>query len=359
MAPFCLILYCNITTYNTHQSFKSTDISKIGMLQYLPEDYNSNSDKYPLVIFLHGIIEKGVDSREQSVLESTIFPVDNLGPPKHVREGTKFPFILISPQLKYEHEAWPGWYIVEVVNWAKENLRVDEKRIHVTGLSLGGGGAFVAIQEYPSLFASAAPICANTNSPSYACNIAQDDLAIWGFHGLGDPEVPFTTTSNMIDAIKGCAGNTSNARVTIYEDLKHNVWDRAYLPDHSHHTENLYDWMMSMYNTKNGSNYLPTADAGADKFYPAPKTFSLAGAGVDRDGTIISYKWTKQRGPLAKITESIDGAATVYIGHEGEYVFKLTVTDNAGDTDSDYIKVFVGPEYNFKVANAASRSHFK
>jgi hypothetical protein len=78
---------------------------------------------------------------------------------------------------------------------------------------------------------------------------------------------------------------------------------------------------------------------------------------VDRDGTIISYKWTKQRGPLAKVTESMDGSATVYIAQEGEYIFKLTVTDNVGDKDSDYVKVYVGSEFNYKVADARSMTN--
>jgi hypothetical protein len=352
LIPFCLILFSNISTYNVHQNFRTTSATRIGMLEYLPEDYHHNSDKYPMVIFLHGIIEKGINSTEPSILESTIYPVDNLGPPKHVREGHKFPFILITPQLKYKYETWPGWYIVEVVEWAKTNLRVDEKRIHITGLSLGGGGAFGAIQEHPSIFASAAPICANTNSPSYACTIAEDDLGVWAFHGLGDPEVPFTTTSDMIDAIRQCdSSQTLNARLTIYDDLKHNVWDRAYLPDHTHHSENLYDWMMSTYNVKNGSNFLPSADAGPDKFYTRARPVTLHGSATDRDGNVVSYKWVKQSGPIATIVQGDNGRATAYLSGNGEYTFKLTVTDNAAGTDSDYVKVMVGSEFSFKIAN--------
>lgn len=354
LIPFCLIAFSNISTYNAHQNFRTTNDTVIGMLEYLPEDYHENSDKYPLVIFLHGIIEKGINSTDPAILESTIFPVDNLGPPKHVREGHEFPFILISPQLKHEHETWPGWYIVEVVEWAKANLRVDEKRIHITGLSLGGGGAFGAIQDHPSLFASAAPICANTNSPSHACSIAEDDLGVWAFHGLGDPEVPFTTTSDMIEAIRKCTSGTSpNTRLTIYNDLKHNVWDRAYLPDHTYHSENLYDWMMSTYNIKNGTNYLPSANAGPDRVYSEAKPVTLHGTGSDRDGNIVSYKWVKQSGPLAKIAPGSNGSATAYLTHDGEYIFKLTVTDNAGDTDSDFVRVTIGAKYDYKVARVS------
>jgi hypothetical protein len=340
--PFCLIIFSNLSTYNARQSFRTTNDTVIGMLQYLPEDYDENSDKYPLVIFLHGIIEKGIVSTDPLILESSIHPVDNLGPPKHVREGHDFPFILISPQLKNCYETWPSWYVIEVIEWAKENLRVDEKRIHITGLSLGGGGSFTAIEDYPGLFASAAPVCANSNSPSKACTIAEKDPAIWAFHGEFDPEVPFTTTSNMINAIKDCSPlPTPNAKVTIYHDLKHNVWDRAYRVDHEFHAQNLYDWMMAMRNTRNGMNDLPFANAGEDRLIATPGSFSLHGSGTDGDGRITAYRWTKISGPLASLSSPDTKAATVSVVKPGSYVFKLTVTDDKGDTDSDYVRVTV------------------
>jgi hypothetical protein len=341
LCPIALIFFTNINTYNTHQNFRVTDKSSIGMLQYLPEDYHDNSDKYPLVIFLHGIIEKGINSNDKSLLESTIHPVDNLGPPKHVKEGYKFPFILISPQLKNHYESWPSWYVLEVVEWAKQNLRVDEKRIHITGLSLGGGGVFEVIQDHPEVFASAVPICAYTNRPELACNIAKENIGVWAFHGEGDPQVPYTTASDMIQAIQKCTEGKSNAMATIYPDLKHNVWDRAYTPDHTYHYQNLYDWMMSMYNVKTGDNHLPTANAGTDVSSDRPTTITLSGAGKDPDGRINSYHWAKISGPSVAWLSAGSQSVTVSLSDRGVYTFKLTVTDNAGGTDSDYVKVSV------------------
>lgn len=340
--PLCLILFSNISTYNEHQSFRTTSGTVIGMLQYLPEDYYDNSDKYPVVIFLHGIIEKGINSTDPSILESSIHPVDNLGPPKYVKEGHKFPFILLSPQLKHNYETWPGWYIMEVVEYAKKNLRVDEKRIHITGLSLGGGGAFIAIQDYPEVFASASPVCANTNLPSKACQIAEKDPAVWAFHGHGDPEVPFTTTSNMIEAIRSCSSSPSpDTKVTIYHDLKHNVWDRAYRVDHTFHSENLYDWMMDMVNVKNGNNYLPTADAGPDRTYTLGEDIALTGSGTDKDGVIASYQWARLTGPKASFSDPGQPSTSVSVNRRGTYTFRLTVTDTLGVTDTDYVNIVV------------------
>ena len=158
----------------------------------------------------------------------------------------------------------------------------------------------------------------------------------------------------MIEAIRKCTSGTSpNTRLTIYNDLKHNVWDRAYLPDHTYHSENLYDWMMSTYNIKNGTNYLPSANAGPDRVYSEAKPVTLHGTGSDRDGNIVSYKWVKQSGPLAKIAPGSNGSAPAYLTHDGEYIFKLTVTDNAGDTDSDFVRVTIGAKYDYKVARVS------
>ena len=95
-----LILPAAVTSVNAQQTFKTTSETVIGLLQYLPKDYASNSNKYPLVIFLHGVGERGANSTDPATLESTIYSVDNLGPPYYAKNGTEFPFILISPQLK-------------------------------------------------------------------------------------------------------------------------------------------------------------------------------------------------------------------------------------------------------------------
>jgi hypothetical protein len=341
---FCLLILSSaVSTVNAQQTFQTTSETVIGLLQYLPKDYASNSNKYPLVIFLHGVGERGANSTNPATLESTIYSVDNLGPPKYAKDGYQFPFILISPQLKNNYSSWPMWYILEVINWAKTRLRVDEKRIHITGLSMGGAGVFTAIQEYPKLFASAAPLCAAFNSTSKACGIAAENLPVWAFHGDADTTVPLSRTVNMINAINACSPTPNpKAKLTIYAGVKHDVWNRAYRTDHTYHNPNLYEWMMGLYNKRNGSNYIPSANAGSDKSYSSPSKIYLTGSGSDSDGSVSAYRWTKIAGPSATLSNSTSASASASVTSSGTYIFKLTVTDNAGATDSDYIKVVVG-----------------
>lgn len=338
----CLLSFTFHLKTFAQQTFKTTTETVIGLLQYLPADYNSNSNKYPLVIFLHGIGERGANSTDPAVLESTIYSVDNLGPPYFAKNGYQFPFLMVSPQLKNNYGSWPIWYILEVINWAKSTLRVDEKRIHITGLSLGGGGVWTAIQDYPGLFASASPVCGGYNTPSKACAIAAENLPVWAFHGDSDTTVPLSRSVNMVNAINACVpAPTPKALMTIYPGVAHNAWDRAYKTDHSYHNPNVYEWMMTYANTRNAGNNLPTANAGADKSYSATTAISLSGSGTDSDGSISAYRWTKMSGPTASIANASAASTSVSVSAAGTYVFRLTVTDNGGQTDSDYVSVTV------------------
>jgi hypothetical protein len=337
--PIVVLLFTSVSTVK-NQNFRSTD-SGIGLLQYLPPGYHENSDKYPLVIFLHGFVERGVNSNDVVILESTISTVDNFGPPRHVRKGYKFPFIMISPQLKYKYEKWPAAYVHEVVEWAKENLRVDEKRIHITGLSLGGGAAFLATQEYPALFASSAPVCAYWNSPAKAPAIARENVAVWAFHGEDDQQVPLHTTSYMIDSINRCIPPPDpKAKLTVYSESRHDIWDFAYDTSQGE-SPNLYEWMMSIQKRKNGSNYIPSANAGEDQILNSPGTVILSGSGSDVDGTIEKYHWRKVTGPRAVFANESAATSSVVLARKGTYLFKLTVTDNEGSTDTDFVRIIV------------------
>lgn len=326
------------------QVFKTTTHSVIAYLEYLPDGYATNSDKYPVMIFLHGAGEKGPNSTDPAILNSSISLVTRHGPPKFVKNGYRFPFILISPQLKNNYGTWPAWYIDEVVEHVKTYLRVDESRIYVTGLSLGGGGAWVYAENYPEKIAALAPICGGYNSTSNACKISQNHVPVWAFHGDKDTVVPLSRTTNMVNAINACVPAPSpTALLTVYAGVAHNAWDYSYRTDNSLHTPNLYDWMMSFSNLKNGSNLLPKANAGSDITITLPVNgVNITGSGTDINGTISSYIWNQVAGPAqATLTNSSAPVLSVSSLAQGIYTFKLSVTDNENGKDSDYVTVTV------------------
>ena len=341
---FSLFLLLSFKEASAQLVFKTTTPSTIAFYEYVPTDYNANSNKYPVVIFLHGVGEKGPNTTDKSILAANIYKVAKLGPPKYVKNGTKFPFILIAPQLKSNYGTWPSSYIMEVLNYVKTYLRVDEKRIYLTGLSLGGGGAWVGAQDQAKVFAALAPVCGGYNAPSKAINIANEDLPVWAFHGDKDTVVPMSRTINMVNAINGCTPTPSPlAKVTIYKGVAHNAWDYAYRTDHSLHTPNVYEWMLSKTNAVNAGNKLPNANANSDqtKYRSSTTSTTIYGSGTDSDGSIKAYEWKKISGPSATLSGTTSAALKVSGLLEGKYIFKLKVTDDRGNTDSDYVKVTV------------------
>lgn len=342
---YCLVMITvSFSKASAQQIFKTTSSSFIAYYEYVPSDYNSNSNKYPVVIFLHGIGERGPNTTDKTILEDNIYKVAKLGPPMHVKNGTKFPFILISPQLKSNYGTWPSGYVMEVINHVKTYLRIDERRIYITGLSLGGGGTWVTAQDYPKMFAAVLPVCGGYNSPSKAVNIAGELLPVWASHGDKDTVVPMTRTVNMVNAINSSTPKPSPlAKLTIYTGVAHNAWSYAYRTDHSLHNPNVYEWMMSYTNTMNAGNKIPLAKAPADvsKSFSSAASISLYGTATDSDGIVASYTWTKISGPTATLSNSTTKTLKVSNLRKGIYIFRLQVKDNSGNTDSDYVKLTV------------------
>jgi dienelactone hydrolase len=352
-----IVLLCvGFNSAQAQQVFKTTPQSVIGYLEYVPQGYNTASDKYPIVIFLHGIGERGANSTDPAVIETTINSVTKLGPPNYVKNGTQFPFILISPQLKNNYGTWPATYVMEVINHVKTYLKVDERRIYLTGLSLGGGGVWMTAQDFSALFAAIAPVCGGYNTPSKACNIAGENLPVWAFHGDSDTVVPMSKTVNMVNAINNCTPKPNPlAKLTIYPGVGHSAWTNAYKIDNSVHNPNVYQWMLSYTNTKNQGNSIPIANAGTDQTKSLAATLTLTGSGVDTDGSIASYSWKQLSGPSsASLTNAT--AATVSLSNlkVGIYTFSFQVKDNSGNTDTDYVKLTVNQPNVLPTVNAGT-----
>lgn len=348
---FCLSLAvlttATIFLVNAQQTGKITH-SGIGYLEYLPAGYHSDQGKYPVVISLHGIKEKGTSSTDPERVMKDLPKVAYVGLPKYVKQGKKYPFILISPQLKSNHGSWPPSYVIEVLNHVKKTLRIDEKRIYLTGLSLGGLGVWKTAGAYPETFAAIAPICPGGNAMDRASAIAAENVAAWGFHGKDDKIVSYTVTTKMIEAMNSSPKKPNPpAKLTLFSGMGHIIWDKAY------HDTNVLDWMLGFRNGSNSStpppaaNKAPVVNAGSDKTVTLPENaLYIEGTASDADGQVVSYKWTKVSGADAGMTATNELRFKAYDLKEGIYVFRLTVEDNDGAAASGEVKVTVKPSEN-------------
>jgi predicted peptidase len=181
---------------------------------------------YPVILFLHGAGETGNDGKRQSQV--------GLGPA--IRKQTKtFPFITIFPQS--QKRTWQAGSpdaerALAILAEVQKEYKVDTSRIYLTGLSMGGFGAWSLAVKYPDRWAAIAPVCGG-GDPRRADKIK--DIACWCFHGADDPVVPVAQSRAMIKAIEKAGGHP---KYTEYPRVKHNSWDKAY------GTAELYPWML-------------------------------------------------------------------------------------------------------------------
>jgi poly(3-hydroxybutyrate) depolymerase len=331
-----------VSQVSAQQTAKITS-SGIAYLEYLPQGYNTNSNRYPLVISLHGIVERGTTSTDRATQLADVQRVANVGLPNYVKNGQQYPFILISPQLKTSYGNWPADYVMQVLNYVKTTLRVDDRRIYITGLSLGGGGTWTTAAAYPGVFAAIAPICGSNNVLSRACALASENVATWAFHGDADATVNYTVSTKMVAAINACTPKPNPlAKMTIYPGGSHIIWDKAYKQT------NLLTWMLTFVNgttttVPTTTNQAPHANAGGDQTKTLPtNTAVLSGSGSDADGTITAFNWSKVSGPNTPGMSSTTSASISLSSMiAGTYVFRLKVTDNKGATATDDVNVTV------------------
>jgi hypothetical protein len=93
------------------------------------------------------------------------------------------------------------------------------------------------------------------------------------------------------------------------------------------------------------ANQTPSANAGVDQTITLPaNSVTLNGSGSDPDGTISSYSWTKVSGGAATIASPSAASTSVSGLTQGSYIFRLTVTDNAGASATDDVVVTVNPQ---------------
>jgi predicted esterase len=212
-------------------------IDKYKCLVDLPDKHDLIDMKFPVILFLHGSGERGDDLDElrangvPKLVEgkSSIFVRALHG---DARPNVPYPgFILVSPQCP-AGEWWSAQQLVDVLDETARRYRVDPDRIYVTGLSMGGYGAWELASEFPERFAAIAPVCGAGN-PEDAARLK--DLPAWIFHGQRDTVVPFQRSQEMADALKKAGGRV---RFTAYPDAGHDAWTATY------ENPQLYKWLL-------------------------------------------------------------------------------------------------------------------
>ena len=219
---------------------------------YFPSGYDPESaEKYPLLFFLHGHGETGMDNAQnirvnggENKLINDLIAKDNV--------------IIVAPQATCDDGGDREWIDSNVHKWSQGSRpalpekptmamaaamalldeyltsgKVDTSRVYAAGISMGGYGTWELITRRAEVFAAAIPLC-GAGIPSEAAKLK--DIAIWAFHGTADSTVPPKGTSDMESAIQGAGGTKMQA--TYLPGVGHSCWDQAYA------TKGLVDWLL-------------------------------------------------------------------------------------------------------------------
>ena len=204
------------------QRFSATVKKDMGCnyLLYLPREYDG-LNRVPLVLFLHGAGERGND----------LSLVKTHGLPRLIAEGKNFPFIVVAPQCPTEE-----WWSVDTLNALLDHITttrsIDEEKIYLTGLSMGGYGTWALADAYPERFAAIAPVC----GPFVWIRPERfKNIPCWCFHGALDTVIPLEDSVRLVQIVRNAGGS---ARLTIYPDAGHDAWTQAY------ENPELYRWLL-------------------------------------------------------------------------------------------------------------------
>ena len=215
-----------------------------GYLLHKPAGYKTSTKNYPLLVCLSGSGNLGNGT-------TNLYKMTNNSVPKLIQFG-KFPksftvngksysFIVVAPQFKRNPDAAD---VNAVINYVVKKYRVDESRIYLTGLSLGGGTAAEFAAAYPNKVAAVVPM-ADSHHPrsTEGKTVATNKLPVWAFHNKGDDVVPYTNTVNFVNYINESSPAVP-AKKTIFSARGHNCWTKATDPGYKENNMIIYQWML-------------------------------------------------------------------------------------------------------------------
>ena len=234
---FFALYLCNLNSQNIELYKKETFIFENDTLNYRilkPLNYDPNK-QYPVHLFLHGSGERGKDNSSQLTHGGSLFLK------KENRE--KYNSWVIFPQCS-KNDRWPSissdlWdqvfenkikkpnkslgLVIRLMDEFIEEKDVDNQRIYLSGLSMGGMGAFEILYRRPDMFAAATPIC--SNGITQLAKLFANKVPVWIFHGSDDKVVSPKYSLEMARAIIESGGSP---KMTLYADVDHNSRDNAF-----------------------------------------------------------------------------------------------------------------------------------
>ncbi len=188
---------------------------------YLPPQIE-DKEKLPLIIFLHGIGQRG---------SGGFVPTTGAGGAIARHYFAQVPAVVLLPQCRlgsYWSEPIMEKMVMREIAQTVEEFGADEQRIYLTGVSMGGYGVWYLASRHAGKFAALVSICGGSpftkgdRFDAIVRNVGKTPA--WLFHGEDD-KVVSVTESRQIAAV--LEANGGNVKYSEYPGVGHNVWLNA------------------------------------------------------------------------------------------------------------------------------------
>ncbi len=217
---------------------------------YVPPEAATSAEPRPLILFLHGAGETGTNNSAQ-----VNGNIDNLL--ENAKSRGAFLYAPQATTFNWQTSSRPA-QVMSKIDEALSQYNIDNERLYVTGLSMGGGGVWSMLNRFDDRFAAGVPIAA----VSPAADFEGGNLVgkpTWAFHARDDNVVSSAASqqavSDVIDAGKGASltfpGGSDGRSTVLYTNEQiginytefatggHGIWTPVY------DTPEMYDWMFS------------------------------------------------------------------------------------------------------------------
>ena len=214
-----------------------------GFYSALPSFYDQTTKKYPLLLFMHGAGQFGNGSVDLPRLLNESIPQlleEKKFPANFSVKGKNFSFIILAPQF----QAFPtNAQVKSFLDYAKQTYRVDETRIYIAGLSVGGIKTCQMGGEFTSQLAAIVPMAGVDTLTSNCRNMATGKLPVWTFHNDDDFAFSSAGTKKFVASINSF-GPSIPPKFTLWPTGGHDAWTKASNPTYKENNMNIYEWML-------------------------------------------------------------------------------------------------------------------
>ena len=202
---------------------------------YVPYNFDE-SKEYPLVVFLHGAwsnhrlglrraFGQGNNQGVDFITPGNVPAENDLEASRYWPEMPDAGYIVAAPLARGTagYQGIPEQDVYEMLDDLKCRFKIDEDRIYLTGLSMGGGGTTWLGLTRPDVWAAIAPVCPAPPEEANELYGNARNLPVHLF--IGDKDFLYFTAQDWKAKYEATAPVFD---YVVYPGIGHNSWEYAY-----------------------------------------------------------------------------------------------------------------------------------